>query len=217
MKESQDIDSLAQIIWKYHHMHHQLKKVDCIFALGSHDRRVADYAVDLFFQGFAPYILFSGGLGRLTTGNFNKSEAETFADIAIARGVPKDKVIIENKSTNTGQNVEFSKEILKQNGFDFSTFILVQKPYMERRTYATFKKVWPEKEFVVTSPQISFEEYPTSEIPKDRVVNIMVGDLQRIKIYPEKGFQIYQEIPPEVWSAYEQLVSLGYTEQLIKD
>lgn len=217
MKESQDIDSLAQIIWEYHHMHHQLKKVDCIFVLGSHDRRVADYAVDLFFQGFAPYILFSGGLGRLTAGNFNKSEAETFADIAIARGVSKDKIIVENKSTNTGQNVECSKEVLKQRGFDFISFILVQKPYMERRTYATFKKVWPEKDFVVTSPQISFEEYPNSEISKERTINSMVGDLQRIKIYPEKGFQIYQEIPSEVWSAYEQLVNLGYTEQLIKD
>lgn len=217
MKESQVIDSLAKTIWEYHHMNHQLKKVDCIFVLGSHDTRVADYAVDLFFQGLAPYILFSGGLGRLTTGTFNKSEAEIFADIALARGVPEDKIIIENKSTNTGQNVEFSKEILKQRGLNFDSFILVQKPYMERRTYATFKKVWPEKDFIVTSPQITFEKYPTNEIPKNRVINIMVGDLQRIKIYPEKGFQIYQEIPPEVWLAYKQLVSLGYTEQLIRD
>lgn len=217
MTESLNTDSLAKTVWEYHHMNHQLKKADCIFVLGSHDVRVANYAVDLFLQSFAPYLLFSGGLGRLTADNFNKSEAETFADIALDRGVPKDNIIVENKSTNTGQNVEFSKEILRQRGFDFSSFILVQKPYMERRTYATFKKVWPEKDFIVTSPQIPFEEYPTKEISKDEVINIMVGDLQRIKIYPEKGFQIYQEIPPEVWSAYEKLVNLGYTEQLIPD
>lgn len=45
----------------------------------------------------------------------------------------------------------------------------------------------------------------------------MVGDLQRIKEYPIKGFQIQQEIPSNVWDAYEKLVSLGYTSHLIKD
>lgn len=186
--EEKNRDSLAKIIWEYHHMNQKLEKADCIFVLGSHDKRVAEYAADLFFQGLAPYILFSGGFGRLTEGNFTKPEAELFAEIAVTRGVPREKIIIENKSTNTGQNVEFSKKILKEKGFEFHTFILVQKPYMERRTFATFKQVWPEKEFRVTSPQISYEEYPNDEISQDEMINIMVGDLQRIKIYPEKGF-----------------------------
>lgn len=44
----------------------------------------------------------------------------------------------------------------------------------------------------------------------------MVGDLQRIKIYPSLGYQIYQEIPDQVWAAYEELVARGYTEHLIE-
>jgi uncharacterized SAM-binding protein YcdF (DUF218 family) len=88
---------------------------------------------------------------------------------------------------------------------------------MERRSFATFKKHWPDKKLVVTSPQISFEEYPTEEISMEKVINIMVGDLQRIKIYPEKGFQVYQEIPGEVWDAYERLVILGFDKHLIKE
>ncbi len=59
---------------------------------------------------------------------------------------------------------------------------------MEKRSYATFKKHWPDKKLLVTSPQISFELYPSNEIPLEKVINIMVGDLQRIKIYPDKGF-----------------------------
>jgi hypothetical protein len=47
------------------------------------------------------------------------------------------------------------------------------------------------------------------EIPLEKVIDIMVGDLQRIKLYAEKGFQVYQEIPTEVWKAYERLVELG--------
>ncbi len=211
-----DVDSLAKLIWDYHHMGHQLRKADCIFVLGSHDTRVADYAADLFLQGYAPYILFSGGFGKLTIDMFKKPEAEIFADIALQKGVPKEKILIENKSTNTGENVSLTKELLAEKGLAFQTFILVQKPYMERRTYATFRKVWPEKEFIVTSPPIPFEEYPTAEIPKEKMITVMVGDLQRIKIYPEKGFQVSQEIPSEVWDAYEKLVEAGYTGHLVK-
>jgi len=211
------IDELAQIIWDYHHLNHKLEKADCLFVLGSHDTRVAEYAADLFLRGYAPFIIFSGGLGNLTKDIFQKPEADIFADIAIKRGVPSEKILIENKSTNTGENVEFTKKLLDEKGLKFNTFILVQKPYMERRTFATFKKVWPEKNFIVTSPPISFKDYSNEEISKDKVINIMVGDLQRIKIYPERGFQIFQEIPPNVWSVYEKLVELGYTKHLVKE
>ena len=85
---------------------------------------------------------------------------------------------------------------------------------MERRSYATFKKQWPDKDLIVTSPQISFEDYPTEEIPIEKVINIMVGDLQRIRIYPDKGFQIPQEIPDDVWAAYERLVARGFDKHL---
>jgi hypothetical protein len=87
---------------------------------------------------------------------------------------------------------------------------------MERRSFATFKKHWPDKHLIVTSPLFDFEKYPTEEIPMNQVINIMVGDLQRIKLYPEKGFQIYQHIPNEVWQAYERLVELGFNNHLIK-
>jgi len=215
--DTEPIDRLPKIIWDYHHLNHQLRKADCIFALGSNDIRVAEYAAKLFLQNYAPFIIFSGGAGVLTKDIFNKPEAEIFADIAIRLGVPKEKIIIENKSTNTGENVQFTKEMLKERGLDFNSFILIQKPYMERRTYATFKKIWPEKEFIVSSPKISYEDYPNEAISKDKLINIMVGDLQRIKVYPEKGFQIYQEIPDKVLEAYEKLVSLGYDKHLVKD
>ena len=98
---------------------------------------------------------------------------------------------------------------------DPASFIVVQKPYMERRSYATFKQHWPEKHILVTSPQINFEDYPTNEIPIEKVINIMVGDLQRIKFYPARGFQIPQEIPDDVWSACEALMAAGFNKHLM--
>ena len=88
---------------------------------------------------------------------------------------------------------------------------------MERRTYATFKKQWPEADCLVTSPQLSYEEFGNGDqIFIERAVNIMVGDLQRIKEYPKLGFQIPQDIPLEVWDAWEELVRMGYTKFYLK-
>lgn len=209
---------LAKKIWHYHLMNHQLIKADAILVLCSHDTRVAERAVDLFHQGWAPLLIFSGGLGAITRDIWSEPEANQFARIAMTLGVPKDKILIENRSSNTGENILFTKQLLAEKEIDLQSFIVVQKPYMERRSFATFRKLWPEKEVVVTSPQVSFEDYlehyASRELTKDDVISIMVGDLQRIKLYPAKGFQIYQDIPAEVWAAYEELVAAGYNQRL---
>jgi hypothetical protein len=44
----------------------------------------------------------------------------------------------------------------------------------------------------------------------------MIGDLQRIIEYPNKGFHIYQEVPKEVFEAYEELIAKGFTKHLIR-
>jgi uncharacterized SAM-binding protein YcdF (DUF218 family) len=210
-----EILQLAKTIWNYHHLYHTLVPSDCILTLGSHDTRVAERAASLYHEGWAPLLIFAGGLGRLTEGVWSEPEAELFARIAIEKGVPKEAILIENKSTNTGENIRLVQELLKAKALNPQSFIVVQKPYMERRSYATFARNWPEKSFVVTSPQIPFEAYPTPAIPLEQVINIMVGDLQRIKVYPEKGFQVYQEIPDSVCLAYERLVALGFDKQLL--
>jgi uncharacterized SAM-binding protein YcdF (DUF218 family) len=207
----------AQQLWDYHHMQHTLQPSDCIFVLGSHDLRVADRGAELYLQGWAPVLIFSGGLGNVTKDIWTESEADQFARIAINKGVPPEAILVENKSTNTGENILFTQQLLKEKGLDPQKFIVVQKPYMERRSYATFKKHWPDKQLLVTSPQISFADYPTADISIERVINIMTGDLQRIRIYPQKGFQVYQEIPEHIWQAYEQLVAAGFDKHLVKE
>ena len=187
---SKETIASAQILWDYHHVNDTLEKSDCILVLGSHDTRVAERGAGLFLEGWAPLLIFSGGLGRLTDGVWAETEADKFAAIAINKGVPAPDILIENRSTNTGENIVFTQQLLKEKKLDPKSFIVVQKPYMERRSFATFKKHWPDKKLFVTSPQIPFEQYPTIDIPLERVINIMVGDLQRIKVYAEKGFQV---------------------------
>ena len=217
--DREKIQQLVKKIWDYHRLNQQLEKADAILILCSFDTIVAERGAQLFLEGWAPLLIFSGGNGIITKNLWREPEADKFAKIAVAMGVPKEKIFVENKSTNTGENILFTRKLLENHRLDPQKFILVQKPYMERRTYATFKKLWPEKDCVVTSPQTSFEEYlvkySNKEVSRDDVISIIVGDLQRIKIYPEKGFQIQQEIPDDVWGAYEQLVAVGYTRHLI--
>ena len=214
-----NVDSLVQIIWDYMLLGHALCNADCIFVLCSHDIRVADYAVELYQAGYAPYLLFSGGVLQRNSalGVFwDVTEAEYFARHALALGLPADRMLIENRSANTGENFLFSRQLLDARGLDFQSFILVQKPYMERRVLATALKQWPDKEYVVTSPRISCLEYLSGDLPRDAVIQHIVGDLQRIKVYGQNGFQAPQAIPATVWNAFEKLVQLGYDERLVR-
>jgi uncharacterized SAM-binding protein YcdF (DUF218 family) len=213
------IRSLARILWNYHRLDHQLAQADAILVLCSHDKTVAKRGAALFLEGWAPLLIFAGGLGAITRHLWDEPEADQFAALAAEMGVPKERILVENRSTNTGENVLFTKQLLAEQGLDPQTFIVVQKPYMERRSFATFKKVWPEKDLVVTSPQVSMDDYlrdySHEALSEDDVVGIMVGDLQRIRLYPAKGFQIPQDIPDDVWRAYEELVNAGYDKYLI--
>ena len=151
------IHDLAERVWHYHRVNHQLVKADAILVLGSHDKRVAERGAQLFLDGWAPLLIFSGGLGGITKELWSEPEADQFARIAMGMGVPKNKLLTESRSTNTGENILFTRQLLEEKGLDPLRFMLVQKPYMERRSYATFKQMWPEKEVIVTSPQVTFD------------------------------------------------------------
>ena len=211
----------AITLWNYHHLNQEIKKSEGIIGFGSHDLHVAERAAELYLSGFGNYIIFTGGLGRITQHIWKKPEADKFAEIAIAKGVPQKDIYIENMSTNTGENIQYTRDLISNTGIPIEKMIVVDKPFKERRLYATLKKQWSELNFLVTSPQYSFEEYlsyyqNSKELSVDDFINIMVGDLQRIDVYGHNGFQIEQKIPSNVWDAYNQLVKDGYNKQLIK-
>ncbi|PCJ61313.1 MAG: hypothetical protein COA79_06950 [Planctomycetota bacterium] len=211
----EDIE-LAKVLWNYHSINDPLKKCDAIFILGSNDLRVPTYGAKLFLEGWADYLIVSGGLGNFTKGFFTEPEGDVFGKIALQMGVPEDVLIIENKASNSGENVTYVEKILKEKELDLKTFLILQKPFMQRRAFATIKKWWPEKELLVSSPPLSLEEYPFGPIGLRYTIEIMVGDLQRIIEYPAKGFQIHQDVPENVLDAYHKLVNQGYTSHMIQ-
>lgn len=199
-------------------MHQMLEKADLIICFGSYDLRPAEWAAKLYLGGLSKKVLFSGKQeGDVAQ---QESEAVVFKTKAIEMGVPASEIYIEDRSTNTGENIQFASKFLKENNIAANKVIIVHKPYMELRTYATLKAQWPKPQstFIMSSPPISYEEYTGDpDYSKDYLINVLVGDLQRIKEYPKLGFQIEQEIPKKVWAAFTELVKLGYDKRLAKN
>lgn len=208
------VHQAAQVVWDYHRLGHELEPADLLFVLGSHDLRVAKHAADLFHLKLAPRVVLSGGFGVRQENGWVKSEAEMFAEVMVQRGVPELALLLESRSTNTGENVRFTRELLAEQGMAVQSVIAVQKPYMERRTYATIRKQWPEVALQVSAPPLTFEAYCDSTIPLRDIIEFMVGDLQRIMEYPRLGFMIPQEVPGAVREAYQVLIKAGYTSHL---
>ena len=212
----------AKVLWNYHKLNQEISKSDAILAFGSHDINVAKKTAELYLNGFSDLIIFTGGFGRITQEIWNTTESEKFTEIATKLGVPNENILIENQASNTGENIAFTKKLLSELRISPKNFIIVDKPYRERRTYATLKKQWQEIEFKITSPNYNYEDYlkfysdKSLNISCHEFISIMVGDLQRIKLYSKLGFQIEQEIPDYVWKAYEKLVQLEFTEHLCK-
>ena len=211
---AQETLRLARTLWDYHHLGHELVQSDVITVLGSHDLRVADRGAELFLAGWAPRIVFSGGRGRLTEG-WAEPEAAVFAARAVEHGVPRERILTEERSTNTGENVLFTRDLLAREGLPARRWLLVHKPYMERRAFATFRRYVPGAEVCVTSLPCTLEEYAPDRASRESLVHLLVGDTQRIIEYPARGYSIAQEVPEDVRDAYLRLVELGYDDHLI--
>lgn len=215
-----DKQTAIHILWDYLCLHQTPKKSDCIIGFGCYNEDVARRTAQLYHQGLAPLILFTGGLGRNTSSMWTESEASRFARIAMAEGVPEKDILTEEKSTNSAENLIFSRRILAERGLTHPRIIGVQKPYMERRLFAAFPVYWPEAEVTVTSWQQTYEQYLAGLSrwgrTEEDTIHMIVGDFQRISAYADLGYQIRQPIPAEAAQAFQLLVDLGYTKQLIK-
>lgn len=208
------------VIWNYLGLHREPEKADCIVGFGNFNDNIARRAAELYRQGFANWVLFTGGLGRNTLGVLPEPEAVRFARVAMEEGVPEEAILLEDKSTNTAENILFTRALLRERGLPHGKLLGVHQPFMERRIKAAFGVYWPEAELIVTSPRVTIPQYLEDSvrqgITEQAAIEVIVGDFQRIDLYAKKGYQLPQEIPEEAWQAFHRLVELGYGGQLAK-
>lgn len=215
---SPEVLDAARVIYEFHQLRHRPIPADVIIALGTNDLRVATFAAELFQKGFGQWLICSGGIahqGDLLATPWDRTEAEMYADIAAAQGVPRERILLETRATNTAENVRFSRALLTEKGLDVRNIVIAVKPFMQRRAWATMAVEWPEMAGTVASPALRFEEYFTPELPPEKIIHILMGDLQRIWIYGRRGWSAAQRIPAEVMDAYRFLQSQGWTHHLV--
>ncbi|GAA4030607.1 YdcF family protein [Allokutzneria multivorans] len=205
----------AELVWSYHQLGHEQRACDVAIGLGSHDLGVANAAVSFYEAGSFPLVVFSGGNSATTRARFPRGEAVHYREHALAHGVPPEAILVEPHASNTGQNITYSREVLAQNGIAPTTVMLISKPYMQRRAYATTRKLWPEIEVVCASEPMTLKDYVSAIGDPRLVVDMLIGDLQRIQVYPSEGFAIAQDVPAEVAAAYDRLVREGFTSRLL--
>jgi uncharacterized SAM-binding protein YcdF (DUF218 family) len=211
---------LLRPIWDFMRLSHRLAPADAIICMGSNDLSSARYAADLYHRGLAPIVIMSGGVAHqtdlLATG-WQQSEARQFADAARSLGVPQEAVLLEEYASNTQQNFMLVRELLEKSSRLIRSGIIVHKPYMERRAYATGRLVWPGIEWSVSSVPCSLQEYLFFNRDPVAAINVMLGDLQRLEVYGIKGMLERQVIPEVVTDNFAQLVKLGFDRHLIKE
>lgn len=214
-----DTYAYLEDLWKYLYMEHPLEPADAIIGFGSHDQTIASRAAQLYKAGWASRILFTGYLGKGTLGVFPKPEAELFAEIAVKEGVPPEAILIEDKATNTGENIHFAKRMFESKGMVPQKIIAVHKPYMTRRVWAALQKQWPEVEVIVAPGNPSLKDYVAGMladgVEEGEIIDSLVGDFQRIDAFARLGYQIPQEIPPRALASYEALIKLGYDKYVV--
>lgn len=205
----------ARLIWDYHQMDHDLRPCSAGIGLGSHDLGVARVAAELYHKGLFPTLIFTGATSSTTAAHFPRGEAAHYAEEAHALGVPAEAIIIEPHARNTGQNIDYSRTALREAGVAVDSILLISKPYMQRRAYATTRKVWPDVEVVCASEPLTYDEYVTAIGDEKLVIDMLVGDLQRVIEYPAHGFAIAQHVPDDVNAAYQRLRDAGFDSRLL--
>ena len=115
---------------------------DCIIVLGAGTdgkmpnpvfRERLHHAVTLYKEGYSDTIVLTGGY---SPGN-EQSDACIAGAYLLSLGIPEDAILLEERSTITQENLEYSREIMENEGF--STCILVSDPLHMKRSMTMAK------------------------------------------------------------------------------
>ena len=139
------------------------------------------------------------------------SEAEELAEVLVAGGVPPELALLENRATNSGENFRFTGELFAERGLAIDSAVIVTKPYCERRAIATARKSWPARATTIGAHRRSFDDYLETRIPLERVLSMMVGEVDRLRAYGERNFIAPVTVPSAVLAAADVLRRQGYT------
>jgi uncharacterized SAM-binding protein YcdF (DUF218 family) len=184
---------------------------DVLVLLGNSVLAVAEKAFTLFQAGAARRLLIAGGRGHSTrfleqnlqndvryasVASHGKSEAELLGQMATRFWrIEPDHMLLETASSNCGENARFALRALQDHGVEAESLILMQDPTMQRRTDATFRKVWREAglkariandptwvpQLVLCDGELEFTRQVAGCWPVERFASLVMGEIPRLR------------------------------------
>lgn len=142
----------------------------------------------LYHGGLVPRFIVSGGAKSHETG---ETEGDVMAMKLEAYGVPRKDLLVENRSSNTLENVLFSKEMIDREwGLEsIQTIVGVVKNYHARRALMTLRRHLPDNIRLKSAPYIS-PVYPFTKEDwhtTDRGRKKVLVEREKIRMYLAKG------------------------------
>jgi uncharacterized SAM-binding protein YcdF (DUF218 family) len=198
-------------LWAYLSSFKTRAPCDVAVVCCSYDLRVCDYACELLQSGLAKQLLISGNTGNWTRHLWTRPEAQVFLERAKANGIAESSVILEERATNFGENISFSRQLIPH----ARTVTWVTKPNSVLRVVLTAAVQWPGITTHVDCPMIDFPAGISNVVGILGVIDEMVGDLHRIIEYPRLGFQGEHTLPQEILESWRYLVGQGFKNHLL--
>lgn len=206
--------SHAKVIWEYLCLNHHPQHADVLVILGCRRKEVAEHGASLWRARHASHVVCSGD-GHTGNPSFDRPEAHVFADICREAGVPPDRVLIEDRSTNTLENIDNTRQLLDAHSLVPRRVGLVTLAYHERRALATARHRWPGVTFWASSPAPYLESYLAFG-GEQQLYSQLVGSVERIIEYSAHGLIEPQEVPQEVRISCAILVEKGFVGRQLK-
>lgn len=213
MNYSEQVIASAEKIFNYLYIKDNPVKSDAVLGFGHFDLKIPRRCAELYLRGLAKKIIFTGGVGA-GSADFKYPEAIEFFRVVRKEfpEIPREDIITEPNSTNTGENLLFTQEVLQKldPGFTFLSGIKivlkVSNAYRQRRAYLTCKKLFPGVTFINTPASTTFkEEFELYKTKNQDLIRHLSGEVERMIVYPSKGFIVPEEVPAEILQAFEMI------------
>jgi hypothetical protein len=184
-------------------------KCDAVIGFGHFDLNIPRRCGQLQQSGAARHIIFTGGIGA-GTADLGEPEANAFL-AELTKEYPTTspiQVIIENRSTNTGENIRFTRDLLEGSYADLAfgqgihSVLLVANPCRQRRVWLTWRQLLPSIPAYNAPATGTLEQQELLFASKGQnVISQLLGEFERIRDYPARGWITASPIPNEVTDA----------------
>lgn len=182
---------------------------DAVIGFGHFDQRIAEKCVQIRNLGLAGFIIFTGGVGA-GSADLNQPEADAFlaSALRLAPDLPSEEVLVENRSTNTGDNVRFTATLLRETrpelafGTGIRSVILVATPFRMRRVWLTFRAIFGDLQTRCMPPESDLAaDCALFQSKGQELISQLPGEIERLLNYPVKGWILAEDIPSSVIEA----------------